>query len=154
MVSTQWRMVVAALGVTAATVAVVSAQVEHPPPSAEASDASPRPIADDQVVQEVVGACDLLAFAASADPALQYAAGRSPADIDAVAAIQRDALLAAAELVEPGPAADALAVMAAIFVDEDGTGPGRWGEDRWAEALIARADPALLHLLVPLEARC
>ncbi|MEZ5225528.1 MAG: hypothetical protein R2710_02350 [Acidimicrobiales bacterium] len=79
------------------------------------------------MVQEVVGACDLLAFAASADPALQYAAGRSPADIDG-GCHPAGALLAAAELVEPGPAADALAVMAAIFVDEDGTGPGRWGE--------------------------
>ncbi len=108
-----------------------------------------------------VGLCDLLLFAAQADPVLQYAAGRSADDIDAVAAVQRDVLLAAANLVEAGPETDALIGLADVFIDPASStaparsiGPGRWTEEQWSDALVARADGSVLSVLADLESQC
>ncbi len=106
-----------------------------------ASDDRPEPT-DDSV-------CRLLAFAAAADPSLQRAARRSPDDIDAVADIQREALVEAARLLGPGPDADVLTAMARVFVD-----PGTWSDREWADALVERAGPDRVATLQRLEARC
>lgn len=104
--------------------------------------------------EAAVHLCDLLAFAASADPSLQYAAGRSSADLDAVASIQRDVLIAAAELLGPGEAAEALLVLANSFVPTAGTSLGDWSEAAWADAVINRSDPGVLGVLADLGERC
>lgn len=101
-----------------------------------------------------VGACELLSLAAEADPVRQYAAGRPIGDVLEVAALQREMLLAAANVLGPGPEADALAVLANSLVGDEAGAIATWSEQQWADALIARADPALLATIEAIEARC
>ncbi len=74
---------------------------------------------------------------------------RSPEDLDAVAVVQREALIEAARLLGSGPDADVLATLARVFVD-----PGTWSDRQWADALVERASPERVATLERLETAC
>ncbi len=106
-------------------------------------------------ILHVYGLYLALAAAALAVPSLQYAAGRPAEEIDGVAAMQRELLLAGADLAGPGAGADALVMLADAFVDPlDASGPGGWSEERWASALRSRAEPTVVAALAELESAC
>ncbi len=126
---------------------------ESAPPEALARPPDPRAVAATSS-RAGVEICELLSLAAQSDPARHYGSGRSLDEVAEVVARQRALLLAAADRLGPGPEADALTVLADAFVGDEADAPAIWTEQQWADALIARAEPALMATIEDIEASC